>query len=179
MDEDLPFPLGIRIAGWIWALTGVIGALWTVAFFLVGVAALGPVVGLCGTGFGCVFAWMFLSIGVQTARGETADTLRNGIGSVGIASLSLLATAIMLYVCFTKPGGGGGTRPLIAISLFGTSGVLLMIAGVLAIRGRAGYRSWREVNGPPPGEDPIGDLADRVRARRGEGPVRGRWGNPN
>ena len=166
-DDDLPFPLGVRIAGAFWMLTGVVGMLGSVVLVIVGVVvAGGNPVGVCGAVCCFAFAWIFLSVGSQTFHGDAPDTLGNGSGSVGIALFCLGACALI----------GVGLRPddwwtVAVMGQFGGFGLLLMLAGVLALFGRGEYRAWRESHGPPPDPDDfdrLGKLADRRRASRGE-----------
>lgn len=74
------------------------------------------------TGLIAAFGAVFITVGVKTIRGTAADTLGNGIGSI---IFGLLMGGLSLDL---QHGGAG---------------LALIVAGVLALVGRAGYLAWQ------------------------------------
>lgn len=115
-----------KLAGWIWALFGA----WCV--LILSVELFLPIE--------TDWAWLLMSLGVslaflylgrQTISGKAHDTLGNGIGSIvfGLFGLPLVGKAILNHQSLTAWDVG---------ALFSSS--VLLIAGVLALLGRAHYK---------------------------------------
>lgn len=146
-DEDgPPFPWTVKVAGRIWIGIGVLG--------LIGIP-ITLMVGLCAALIWLAVLWKFVQTGVDAVRGEALDTLRDGIGSVGIGLLALGLCGFLVY------SGAVGAGAVLA-----GPGALLLTAGALAVGGRAQYLEWRELHLPEevPVYDPDRDL------REGAGP---------
>jgi hypothetical protein len=141
------FPGTVLTAGVLWIVFGalsVLGVLLLLALAFVVAGAPGPrprgaeaeAAGVvCGLILGGLFGAAFIFVGVQTVRGTAKDTLGNGIGSIIFAALALLATIFNLAV---------GQVPQAVGNLITCVG--LMVAGILALVGRADYRAWKQVH---------------------------------
>ena len=96
----------------------------------------------------------FLSCGIQTVTGKAKDTMGNAIGSILLGGVLLLAgLAIAVFgVMGNKAGGPGPGMPkevmFIAGIIAGFLGLFLVIAGIMALAGRSGYREWRQYHFP-------------------------------
>jgi uncharacterized membrane protein HdeD (DUF308 family) len=77
----------------------------------------------------CIFAFAFLYIGIQTLKGKAKDTLGNGIASIALAAFGLYS---MLQQ--SDPGN------IDVVALI--PGVILLIAGIFALIGRAKYKEY-------------------------------------
>jgi hypothetical protein len=81
-----------------------------------------------------LFALAFIFVGYQTLKGTAKDTLGNGIGSILLAGVGSWNSYGSIMI---------GQFDLYAIiSLL--SVVALIVAGILALVGRADYKAWRE-----------------------------------
>jgi hypothetical protein len=99
---------------------------------------------VCGGLFVALIGGVFIHVGVTTLGGTAKDTLGNGIGSIIFAALI----------------GGGGVVRLVAlganwvelisglVNMLG--GAALLVAGILALVGRDGYRAYRHTHGRAP-----------------------------
>ena len=144
-DEDgPPFPWTVKVAGAIWAWIGWLGL----------VATFGVLIALplpsCGFFLGLALAGAFIYVGHGTFRGDVADTMRNGIGSIGIGLVCIVLAGVMT-VSGTANAGAFIAAP----------GSLLVAAGVLAIGGRTQYLGWKEHH--PPEEVKYEDLDRDLR----------------
>jgi len=77
----------------------------------------------------------FIVAGVQTISGKARDTLWNGIASIVIGALNC---GLLLFITL----GMGGLGPVVLLSGLPVA-LGLIVAGILALVGRAGYRAWR------------------------------------
>jgi len=149
-DDAPPFPWSVKVAGQIWIGIGVLG--------LIGIP-ITLMVGLCAALIWLVVLWKFVNTGLDTARGEALDTLRDGIGSIGIGLLALGLCGFLVY-CGAIGAGAALAAP----------GALLVAAGSLAVGGRTQYLEWRELHPPEelPAYDPDRDLRDNTTVRTPE-----------
>jgi hypothetical protein len=159
-EDDTRFPLGVRIAGWIWI--GV-GGVTMVGTGLMSAAAMYWGAGgfiACGCWIFAIALWAFVA-GIRTVRGIGEDMLEFGIVSIPLGFLELvLALAI---AAFSRPGPGDVEAVLFVGGLFATQGILLLAAGVLALSGRGQYRDWQAANRAVEPADPT--LTDRAGER--------------
>jgi Na+/phosphate symporter len=83
-----------------------------------------------------VGASIFAYVGSQTVRGKAKDTLGNGIGSIAFGLLGL-TDAIQKLSALTADGDQARA--------FGNmlAGLILLVAGVIALIGRSSYKRWR------------------------------------
>lgn len=122
------FPGIVMAAGIIWIIFGglILMSLLAVAVLIPilvrGVDAGAALAGLASVA-GCLglFGGVFVMVGVQTVRGTAKDTMGNGVGSILFGLLNGMN--------FDLQGGG--------------LGLALVVAGILAIVGRADYKEWR------------------------------------
>ena len=122
-------PGSVKTAAVLWIVFGGLGVLGQL-FSLVGG-------GFRGTGiFALAISVAFVIAGIQTISGKARDVLGNGIGSIVLGGLGLLA---LLFVAFSFRGLAIGV--ILLIGMLNTGG--LVLAGVLALTGRSGYREWR------------------------------------
>ena len=185
-DRGPSFPGTVTAAGAIWILFGGIGVLGTV-LNLMGMGAQGaqggnPAAGACPACVGGLIAAAFLHVGLQSVRGQAKDTLGNGIGSIVLSLFYFGLAALMGFAGFVvgQPGAVGpnaGNAPaanagllqavsgVMAVILAGF-GLLLLLAGVLALVGRQQYREWRMVYGPAPKRRPRNEDDDSDNRRR-------------
>jgi hypothetical protein len=154
--SDVPFPSGVKAAGFIWIAFGVLGVLNAGLSFLMTAAGAAANAGQpgqgnpCGVGCGVIFAIAFLVVGVQTVKGTAKGTLGNGIGSL---VFGLLYGAIAVLVIAMANQFPGGPNPLIFViaAISGVLAVALLTAGALAIMGRTAYAEWLAAHGRVPG----------------------------
>jgi hypothetical protein len=188
-DARAPFPAGVKVAGIVWIGYGVLALI---------SAALNVVVGAAGAGAGgaspvctgiCVglFGLAFLFVGVQSVRGTAKDVLGNGIGSIVFGVLYLAGAAFLLLMggfadqAANQPGKGGApinkeqfqTVAYVSGAIGGFFGLLLLLAGVLALSNRTAYKAWRRAEGLDRprrrrDRDDYEDDRDRPRRRRDE-----------
>jgi hypothetical protein len=138
-------PAPVRWAGILWIAYGVIQILSTAVNVVLagqqaGQPAVTPQVG-CGLLFGLAFGY----VGYQTVTGTAKDTLGNAIGSLG---LGLCAAGILALLLVGRQFIGQQQNLdqgalLGALIGAGLSTAILLVAGVLALAGRADYRAWR------------------------------------
>jgi len=133
------FPAGVRTAGWIWILYGVM-RLVVAASVVLKAAALQPaspgtgmlVFSAFGAGLPLAIGIAFLAIGVRTIRGDMPDVRSNAIGSIGIA----IVTTAALYVILAPDWGTGFLIDAVLNSL-------LILAGLLALGDRNRFLVWK------------------------------------
>jgi hypothetical protein len=111
----------------------------------------GPCGGIVGIGFGIAFVF----VGMQSVKGTAKDTLGNGIGSIIIGALYATGGAVVLVLglgMYALISQGKATAPnadQAALIVTVTGGVLLVsglgliLAGTLALMGRADYKEYR------------------------------------
>ncbi len=151
-------PGSTKAAGIIWVIMGSLVLLSVLANFAVGVsnqADMGSM--LCGLALPALIGAVFLMVGVQTLKGSAKGTLANGIGSIifaaligGLGALLLLGSAFVGAVA-AKGGGPAGaagglaaTVLMIAAVIYIATGAMLLVAGILAIKGKNDYLRWRK-----------------------------------
>lgn len=155
-----PFPPLVMIAGVIWIGFGALGLIGTVVSIgMAGAQAQQGGAGNAGSGCcGGLIAIAFLVCGYQTVKGTARDTLGNGIGSLLLGGLYLLLAGLVGFGGFLLGGGNQQNnakadelKVVIAITgaILGVMGMLLVVAGILALAGRSAYREWREASAPP------------------------------
>lgn len=152
------FPMIVKIAGGIWIAFGgliLLNAIIALVMKFGGTPAAGgdgvPGANICGSVLPILFGAVFIMVGFQTIQGKARDTLGNGIGSIifgmlcgGVGAMAMLGGAIL-------SGEGGakaelGPLAMIVGAINTISGAGLLIAGVLALVGRSGYKEWRRMN---------------------------------
>jgi hypothetical protein len=152
------FPGIVRAAGIIWIGVGGLELLNAVANAVM--AGMnqnqnpGSVGGVCCAG-GIGIA--FLVCGIQTVTGKATDTLGNAIGSLALGLL-LLGLGVLVgfggAILGANPNANANANglPAVVFVILGviTSvlGLTLILAGVLALMGRARYKEWRQANFP-------------------------------
>ncbi len=161
-------PRLIRTAGIIWIIFGSLILINTVVnFALVGAAArenaaaganaadgAKVIGGGCGSFVGIAFGIAFLFVGTQSVNGTAKDTLGNGIGSIvigllnaGLGAVALLGGLALFTAIAQKNAGPGADQAALIITITGGVGLLcglgLILAGVLALMGRADYKAFR------------------------------------
>jgi hypothetical protein len=150
-----------RAAGIIWIVFGGIILLNAAVSLLVALALAppeerAPAMGgaVCGMLFAGLIGGVFIHVGIQTVSATAKDTLGNGIGSILIGVfLGLCALGIMVAAELTgwrRRGGDLRTQDVIiaVVNLLAACG--LVVAGVLALVGRDGYRAYRAYRRGPP-----------------------------
>ena len=107
-----------------WAL-GILGAL-VLTNMLRGAA------GMVAAAIPALISLAFLYVGVSTIRGKAPDTLGNGVGSIGIGVLGIVAVVLSLVE---------------GMSVISTviQSLALIVAGWLALAARGDYQRWRPV----------------------------------
>jgi hypothetical protein len=154
-DEPVPnfefnafCPTSVRSAGIIWIVFGALLLLNVLLLVLITLAAGGDVGAvICGGAGGILvglFGAAFIFVGVQTVRGTAADTLGNGIGSIIFGLLNFSCGLGSLPVAINPPTAGAGVAFGIQAGIGFLSGAGLLIAGILALVGRGGYKTWRK-----------------------------------
>jgi hypothetical protein len=163
-DEDrlnvrMEYPRSVWAAGVIWFIAGVLILVATLVNLVVGmaltsaqapgaqvVAATPPGGSICALLFGVFMGAVFIHVGEQSVNGTAKDTLGNGVGSMIFAMLNgvwgvliiLFAAAVWRFLSRTAGillAAIGGLNAL--------SGLALLVAGILALIGRADYKAWR------------------------------------
>ena len=111
--------------------------------------------GSCGGVVGIGFGIAFIIVGWQSLKGTAKDTLGNGVGSIIIGALYAVGGAVVLVLglgMYTLISQGKATAPnvdqaalLVTVSggVLLLSGLGLILAGVLALMGRADYKAYR------------------------------------
>lgn len=151
-DRDrVPFPITAKIAGIIWMVFGTIGLIGQVVSMGMNAGNGNPASPICGF----LIAITFLVIGFQTLRGTAKTTLGNGVGSIVFAVLYFGIAAVFFFGLFglAAAGNNGGqvqamqeVAVVVALILC-AFGVLLLVAGVMAVIGNTDYRAWRVSEG--------------------------------
>jgi len=164
-----PFPGIVKAAGIIWICVGALSIINMMATFaMIGGNGAGGNAAGANAGAGnaegpnpaapCCAGLVgiaFLVCGHQTVTGKAKDTLGNGVGSMILGSLQMLAAAAIGFggvLAGQNPGQPGIRRELmlgIAV-MVGALGGTLVLAGILALAGRSAYREWRYENAPQP-----------------------------
>lgn len=122
-------PGSVKTAAVLWIVFGGLGVLGQLFSLMSG--------GFRGTGiFALAISVAFVIAGIQTISGKARDVLGNGIGSIVLGGLGLLA---LLFVAFSFRGLAVGV--ILLVGMVNTGG--LVLAGILALNGRSGYREWR------------------------------------
>jgi hypothetical protein len=161
-DEDLPplgapFPTSVTAAGVIWIVMGSLILLGGVINLLAAVAGGGAAPAgaqMCGVLLIALFGGAFLMVGVQSVRGTARDTLGNGIGSIIFAVIVGGAGALVLAGGAIVGGVVGATAMFIAVINL-LEAAALLIAGVMALVGREGYKTWQRAERQRKGENPF------------------------
>jgi len=86
---------------------------------------------------------VFLHVGWQTVQGKARDTLGNGVGSLIFALFNLAVIGLLVVGGFAA-GGPQGMIVGIVGGISSVIGIALVVAGILALVGRAEYRAWRD-----------------------------------
>lgn len=155
MPVEAPrIPGSARAAGIIWIVFGGIILLNAAISLLIALALAPPQErapamsgAVCGVLFAGLVGGVFIHVGIQTVGGTAKDTLGNGIGSLLIGVLlGLCALGLMVAAELTgwrRPGVDLKAHDLIiaVVNLLAACG--LVVAGVLALAGREGYREYR------------------------------------
>jgi hypothetical protein len=152
------FPGIVRAAGIIWIGVGAIGLINTIATLALAGANQGPG-GPSNVCCGAGIAIAFLLVGFQTVKGTAKDTLGNAIGSIALGLLQLglaavigLGGAILGANAGANPGANANGLPaavlVVTAVIVGLMGATLILAGILALMGRARYREWRQAHFP-------------------------------
>jgi hypothetical protein len=145
-------PAAVRIAGTIWIIFGAVILLSAVLVPILTVGAewaagrpaaqartawFAWTLAYCFGLFIALFGVAFIFVGIQSVRGTARDTLGNGIGSIVFAIFNLGSGFLQLSMEQFVPA-------VVGIS----AGIGLLLAGILALVGRADYKAWREANQP-------------------------------
>jgi len=117
-----------KVAGWVWVSYGALLGL--VLLVMAAVPIPGGWVLLLVLLFG---SSIFAYVGSQTVRGKAKDTLGNGIGSI-VFGLFGLQAAISTLTADGDPYRAFGSL---------LAGLILLVAGVIALIGRSSYKRWR------------------------------------
>jgi hypothetical protein len=93
---------------------------------------------------------------VQSVTGTAKDTLGNGIGSIIFAAILGGLAILLLVVVVGARAVGAPTTPtwlgLLGMVVYGLAAAALLVAGILALAGREGYRAYRRYRrGKSPG----------------------------
>jgi hypothetical protein len=151
-DDDGPtrerpvFPTTVYAAGMIWIIIGSLILVNAVINMVMnaGLAAGGmnqATPGVVAVVIGFLFGVVFIHVGRQSTSGTARDTLGNAIGSLIIGLLNAAVGGFNILAAFA--GGSVG----ILLGIVGTMSLLagagLIVAGILAIVGRADYKEWR------------------------------------
>ena len=168
-DDDIPearpsrrgqrLPGGVRLAGVLWIVWGLLGVLWPCAG-LIGAAADPPARAnadiVHGPNTGCawpilcgfVLSVAFLIFGIRTVQGSASGLLGPGICSVLLGVVYVAAGALMLVASEAVVRKGFSPRSVYALGVGqALLGGLLLWAGVLATLGQRAYMEWRADNG--------------------------------
>lgn len=150
-------PGSTKAAGIIWVIMGSLVLLNVLVSTAVNVSS-GVPIGqlLCGLALPTLIGAVFLNVGIQTLNGSAKGTLANGIGSIifaaligGLGGLLLVGSAFLGGVAAQgggPPGAAVGllaTIALVAAVLYLLTGAMLLVAGILAIKGKTDYLRWR------------------------------------
>jgi hypothetical protein len=159
-DARTEFPRSVWAAGVIWIIFGGLILLITLVNVVANLAltpsappgtpagAQGAAAAAQGTGlvctllFGAFVGGVFVHVGVQSVNGTAKDTLGNGVGSM-IFALLYGGWAVVALLAALVVGGTLGIILVIGGGVNIISGVALLIAGILALIGRADYKAWR------------------------------------
>jgi hypothetical protein len=160
-DGDPEFPAVVRAAGLIWLGIGGLGVLGGLAVLAA------PVAVVLGT---TCFLWVTATIpvwvtaglrGLRVARGAIPDVdiIVDGFRSIVGGGILLILGLVVLFVVGPLFGLGRWEAILVGGSFFGI-GVLLILAGSLALGGHARYEAWWRINHPTPGHPPDDETDD-------------------
>jgi hypothetical protein len=154
-DDDYgptPFPILVRVAGVLWLCFGSIGLLGAILGFVLNTQQAGggagkssPVPNCCGM----LIPIVFLHVGLQTVQGKAKDTLGNGIGSIVFGMFYLAVAGVFIFLennAFAGKGLGG--LGMVVGLIAGLFGLLLLLAGTMALVSRTQYKAWRRENQP-------------------------------
>jgi len=154
-DDDVPIlepggprrsmPAAVLWAGILWIVYGVLQLI-SILLAVIPAVQAGQSPVTPQTGCSLLFGIAFLFVGYQTVTGTAKDTLGNAIGSLILGLLAALL-AVMILAGGQQLQIDPRVRLAAAISA-GLSATLLIVAGVLALAGRADYRAWRSARGP-------------------------------
>jgi len=122
-------PRLVYAAGVVWCVIGAFGILGA----LVVNSMLPGIGGTISAMVPGLIALAFLYVGFGTVRGKTPDTLGNGVGSVAIGILGIVAVSLSWF------------EGVAAVSCVIQS-LALLVAGWLALAERGDYRRWRDRN---------------------------------
>ena len=151
-------PKLVRTAGIIWIIFGCL--IFANAAINLAISGTGGGANFAGVGCGVLFGIAFLYVGMQSIKGTATDTLGNSVGSIiigvlnaGVGVVGLLA-GLALYAMLSQgnvpvqPTGPQVTPQLALMACIGggvslISGAGLIVAGTLALMGRADYKAYR------------------------------------
>ena len=150
-------PKLVRTAGIIWIVFGCVILINAAVNFAIAGAAGGAnaVGGGCGSFVGIGFGIAFIFVGVQSVKGTATDTLGNGIGSLVIGALytagggRVLVLGLGMYALISqgKANAPNADQAALIVTISGgvllLSGLGLILAGTLALMGRADYKAYR------------------------------------
>jgi hypothetical protein len=160
-------PKLIRAAGIIWIVSCCLILLNAAVNIVIVVAFSGAVggphviEGVSGSNAGTLFAVLFIFVGAQIGKGTPTDTLGIGIASiilgvlnagVGILALLIGLNRLAFYVMLTPqeqvndiaPSANAALVLCIGGGVSTLCGLGLILAGVLALMGRADYKTYRQ-----------------------------------
>jgi hypothetical protein len=148
------YPKGVRVAAIIWMVNGILILLNAVVSFALNAGG-GNNKGSCGVIFGGLIGIAFVAVGSQTLKGTAKDTLGNAVGSLLFGFLVMTCGGIVMTSGIAvATGAAEGSvieqpkAPGIMAIVVGATNLLtgsaLLVAGILAIVGRAPYKAWRK-----------------------------------
>jgi hypothetical protein len=154
--EAPPIPGAVRAAGIIWIVFGGLILLNFVVQLLV-LLTVNPqgqrggafVAGnFCGVLFMGLVGGAFVNAGIQSLSGAAKDTLGNGIGSIafGVIIGGLAGVLLIGILGATAAGAQPGELMwivVLALLINSLAAIGLLVAGILALVGREGYREYR------------------------------------
>lgn len=161
IDSRPTFPPFVKIAGIIWivlgSLTLLISAVLFFFFVLMPLSGRGDTAPSHGGGlFGCMITGAaFLYVGVKSARGKARDTFVSGIGSI------IFGLMFGLPALFSLASG-----QFLAFGINGLVGAVFLAAGILALRARGQYKSWRKASRKQM-TPPTGDITPPLQGEQG------------
>ena len=152
-------PGSTRAAGIIWVIMGSLVLLVTALNLTLGAGTgAGGAEMLCSAALPVLIGAVFLMVGIQTLNGSAKGTLGNGIGSIIFGVLIGGLGVILFYGAFFAGGGGGPGAPpavqqlgeaagviiMVVAVVYLLTGAMLLVAGILAIKGKTDYLRWRK-----------------------------------
>jgi hypothetical protein len=145
-DRPIPFPTVVMVAGVIWICVGTLAIIANMAVLGMGAGKQDPT----SPGTACcsgLIGLAFVACGYQTVTGKAKDTLGNASGSICLGLLQLLGAALIGFGALDGRNPNQQKPPpevnLVIAVMVAVMGSILIVAGVLALAGRAGYREWR------------------------------------